>query len=140
MATRRVPPGPQRVAQHGPYDMNPLGRLGLAHPEQAPMEDLRGVLLEVDQDEQQPIFRSRQRTVLIGRVAAGLPLPPMQGPCTHGVSERRLKGGYQGGKLVHGHARQVSHLGRMGGKIAIPSHRLCLLSCRAPYNTNRDEL
>jgi hypothetical protein len=57
--------------------MNPLCRLGLAPPEQAPMQQLRRILLEVDQDEQQPIFRGRQGTVLISGIAARLPAPPM---------------------------------------------------------------
>jgi hypothetical protein len=74
--------------------MNPLRRLGLAHPEQAPMQQLCGVLLEVDQDEQQAIFRCWQGTVLIGGVASRLPTSSMQGPRGHIVQEGRLKGGY----------------------------------------------
>jgi hypothetical protein len=57
--------------------MNPLRRLGLAHAEQVPMQQLRGVLLEVDRDEQQAVFRGRQGTVLIGRIASCLPAPPV---------------------------------------------------------------
>jgi len=87
--------------------MKPLRRLGLAHAEQAPMQQLRGVLFEVDQDEQQAIFRGWQRTVLIGGVASCLPQPPVQGPVGHVGQERCLKGGYQRGKLVHGQARQI---------------------------------
>jgi len=30
--------------------MNPLRRFGLAYPEQAPMEQLRGILLGIDQN------------------------------------------------------------------------------------------
>jgi hypothetical protein len=80
--------------------MNPLRCLGLAHPEQAPMEQLRGILLEVDQNEQQAIFRSRQRAVLIGRIASRQPAPPMERPFGHVVQKRRLKGGYQRSKLI----------------------------------------
>ena len=100
--------------------MHPVVRLRLAHPEQTPMERLQGMLLEVDQNEQQTICRCRQGAVLIGRVSARLPAPAMKGPCGHVLQERRLKGGNQRCKLVHGQARQISHVGGVGGKVAIP--------------------
>jgi hypothetical protein len=65
------------VAQHGQSDMNPWRRLGLAHAEHASMQPLRGVLLEVDQDKHQAVFRCGQQTVLLGGIAARLPLPSM---------------------------------------------------------------
>jgi len=87
--------------------MNPRCGLGLAHAEQAPMQQLRGIRLEVDEDEQQPIFRSRQGTVRIGRIASRLPSPPVPGPVSQVPREGGLKGGYQRLKLFHGHARQI---------------------------------
>jgi hypothetical protein len=87
--------------------MNPLRGLGLAHAEHASMQQLRGILLEVDHNAQEPIFRSGSGAVLIGRVASRLPTPPMQGPCGHVGQERRLKRGYQGRKLLYGQARQI---------------------------------
>src|SRR5882724_11163810 len=60
--------------------MNPWRGLGLAHPEHTPMEQLRGILREVDQNAQQAIFRRRQRAVLISRIASRQPAPPMQSP------------------------------------------------------------
>ena len=99
--------------------MNPVIRLRLAHPEQAPMERLQGMLLEVDQNEQQTVCRCRQGTVLIGRVASRLPEPSMKSPCGHVLQERRLKGGNQGLKLVYGQARQISHLGGVSWNVAI---------------------
>ena len=72
--------------------MNPWGRFGLAHPEHASMAQLRGMLLEIDQDAQQPIFWGRQRTVRLGRIAPGLPASSMQGPCGHRAQERGFKG------------------------------------------------
>ena len=87
--------------------MNPLRRLGLAPAEQAPMQQLRGMLLEIDQDKQQAVFRGGQRTVLRGGLAARLPLPSMEGPVSHVVQECCLKRGYQHCKLVDGQARQV---------------------------------
>jgi len=100
--------------------MNPWRGLGLAHPEHTPMEQLRGILREVDQNAQQAIFRRRQRAVLISRIASRQPAPPMQSPFGHIVQKRRLKVGYQRSKLLHSQARQISHVGRMRGKIAIP--------------------
>lgn len=47
--------------------MNPVMRLRLAHPEQAPMERLNGMLFEIDQNEQKAICWCRQWAVLIGR-------------------------------------------------------------------------
>ena len=100
--------------------MNPWRRLGLAHPESASMEPWRGMLLEREQNEQQSIFRGGQGTVLIGRLASRLPPPSMERPFGHVPQERCLKGGHQRRKLVHGHARQIQDVGRMGGKIARP--------------------
>jgi hypothetical protein len=120
--------------------MNPWGRFGLAHPEHASMEPLCGILLEIDPDTQQPILGGRPGTVLIGGRASGLPASSMQGPCGHIAEECALKGRHECGKFVHCQARHISHLGRMRGKIAIPSHQLSLLSWRVQYNSNRDEL
>src|SRR5262245_1224995 len=72
--------------------MHPLRRFGLAHAQQASVAQGRGMLLAVDQNTQETIFRSRQGTVRIGRVASRLPAPPMQGPCDHVGQERCLKG------------------------------------------------
>jgi hypothetical protein len=71
------------------------------------MEQVNGILLKVDENEQQTIFRCWQGTVRIGRVASQLPAPSMQSPFGHVVQERRLKGRHQGGKLVHGQTRQI---------------------------------
>ena len=87
--------------------MHPVIRLRLAHPEQAPMERLNGILLEGDQNAQQTICRGRQRAVRRGRVSSRLPAPSLKGPCGHVLQERRLKGGNQRCKLVHGQARQI---------------------------------
>jgi hypothetical protein len=54
-----------------------------SHAEQAPMQQWRGRLLEVAQDEQQSILRGRQGTVLIDGIASRLPAPPVQGPFAH---------------------------------------------------------
>jgi hypothetical protein len=72
--------------------MNPWRRLGLAYPEQAPVQHVCGMLLEVDQDKQQPVLRRQQRTVPTGRIASRLLATPVQGPVGHIVQERRPKG------------------------------------------------
>jgi hypothetical protein len=100
--------------------MHPVIRLRLAHPEQAPMERLNSMLLEVDQHEQQPIFRCQEGAVLRGRVSSRPPAPSMKGPCGPVWQERRLKGGNQRLKLVHGQARQISHVSGVGWNVAIP--------------------
>src|SRR5438067_649713 len=110
--------------------MNPRRRLGRAHAEQAPMPQVRGMRLEADQEEQQPILRRGPRAVLIGRVASHLPAPPRPGPVGHVAQERRLKGGYQRRKLLPSQACQISPVSRMGWEIAIASHELSLLSWR----------
>jgi hypothetical protein len=94
--------------------MKPWRRLRLAHAEPAPMQQLRGVLREGDQDKQQAVFRCWQRTVFIGGIAAPLPLPSMEGPVSHVVQEGCLKRGSQRCTLVDGQARQISHVGRRG--------------------------
>ena len=99
--------------------MNPLGRFGLAHAEQASMEQMNGMLLEVDQNKQETIFRCREQAVGRGRRASRLAAPSMQRPYGHVVQERGLTGRHQGRKLGHGQARQISSLGSMGGNITV---------------------
>jgi hypothetical protein len=50
--------GAQGHQQHGEQDVNPLMRFALAHAEQAPVHHLERIGLEVDQNEEQSIFRS----------------------------------------------------------------------------------
>ena len=104
------------------------------------MEQWWGILLEIDQDEPQLILEGRQGTMLLGDVPSGLPASPRQGPRGQIAQECGLKGRHERGKRVHSQARQLSHLGRLRGEIAIPSHQWSLLLWRAQYNPNRDEL
>jgi hypothetical protein len=99
--------------------MNPLGRFGLAHAKQAPMQEVKGMLLEVDENEQETIFRCWQGTVRISGRTSRLSAPSVEGPCRHVGQERCLKGRHQGRKLVHGQARQIEDLGGMGWNIAV---------------------
>ena len=100
--------------------MNPLGGFGLAHAKQVPMQQLRRVLLEIDENEQQPIFRGWQRTILLGGVASRQPTPPVQGPVGHVPQERLLERGDQRSKLIYGQACPIYDIRRMRGKIVIP--------------------
>jgi hypothetical protein len=45
--------------------VHPLVGFALAHAEQASLHDLERIGLQVDQNEEQPIFRRRQGAVLI---------------------------------------------------------------------------
>ena len=99
--------------------MNPLRRFGLAHAEHAAMEEVRGMLLEVDENEQQAILRCRQGTGRIGRITSCLPAPSMERPLSHVGQERGFKGWDEDRKLVHGQARQIEYLGGMRWNIAI---------------------
>jgi hypothetical protein len=58
--------------------VDPLVGLALAHAEQAPVHHLERISLEVDQNEEQAIFRGRERTVLIYREPAGDPRLPIE--------------------------------------------------------------
>jgi hypothetical protein len=51
--------GAQRRQQRGEEDVNPLIGFALAHAEQASLDDLERVGFQVDQQEEQPIFRRR---------------------------------------------------------------------------------
>ena len=101
----------------GSKTMHPWRRFGLAHAEQAPMQQVHRMLLEVDEHAQETIFRCWQGTVRIGWRASRLPTPSMQGPYGHGVQERCRKRRHQSRKLVHGQTRQIEDLGGMGWNI-----------------------
>jgi hypothetical protein len=100
--------------------MNPLMGFALAHPEQPPLHHLERVGLQVDQEKQQPILRGRQRTVLVGRVAAGGTRLPIEAPVGHMGLERGLKGRDQLPQLVHGETGQIQDLRRAGLEIGKP--------------------
>ncbi len=84
--------GAQRREEGGEQDMNPLIRFALAHAEQASLHDLERRGFEVDQNKEQPIFRGRERTVLVDREPAGDPRLPIEAPRGEMRLERRLEG------------------------------------------------
>ena len=87
--------------------MQPLIGFTLAQPKQAPVHDLQGVGFQVDQHEEQAIFRGRQRTGPVDAKAArraGFAIEPPRG---HPALKRRLEGRHQAGKLLPGHTGQI---------------------------------
>jgi hypothetical protein len=118
-----------------------MGR-ALAHAEQPSLDDLERIGLQRDQENQQPILRRRQRTVLVGRIPPGGARFPIEAPVGHVALERGLKGWDQRLKLVHGETGQIQDLRRAGLEIGEPSraHSCGLLSLEAQYTLNRDEL
>jgi hypothetical protein len=58
-AGRSIAEGAQRREEGGEEDVDPLIRFALDHTKQAPLYHLKRIGLEVDQNEEQPIFRGR---------------------------------------------------------------------------------
>ena len=115
--------------------MNPLIGLALAHAEQAPLDDLERIGLERGEEEEQPIFRGRQRAVLIDGKLACRPGFPIEAPRGHMRVERGLKGRDEALKLIEGHARQIQALHGAGLHVGEPytGHGSCLLSWEAQH-------
>src|SRR5262249_16106800 len=107
----------------------------LAHAEQASLDHLEGIGLEVDQNEEQAIFRRRERTVFVHREPAGGPRFPIEAPRGKTRMERGLKGRDEALKLVERHAGEIEELCRAGLHIGEldTGHTWCLLSWEAQY-------
>lgn len=124
--------------------MNPLMGLALAHPEEASLGDLQGIGVQVHQDEQQPILRGRQGTVLARGVPAGRARLPIKAPLGHMDLERRLKRRDSRLKLLSRQAGQIQHLCRASLEIGEPSIAhgcgLLIIGGRGYHILNRDEL
>ena len=120
--------------------MNPLMRFALAHPEEPALHHLEGVGLQVDEDQEPPILGRRQRTVRVGRVAAGGTRPSIEAPCGHVGLERGFKGWNPLPKLRYGETGQVQDLSGAGLEVGKPScsHGDGLLSAEAQDTTTRD--
>jgi hypothetical protein len=89
---RGIAEGAQCRQQHGQEGVDPLIGFALAHAEQAPVHHLKHIGLQVDQNEEQAIFRGRERTVLIDGKPADDPRLPIEAPRGEMRVERRLKG------------------------------------------------
>src|SRR5437899_6662419 len=115
--------------------MDPLIGFTLAHAEQAPLDHLERIGFQVGENEEQAIFRRRERTVLVDREPACGPGFPIEAPRRHMRLERRLERGDQLLKLVERQARQIQELRGAGLHIGEPDtgHTWCLLSWEAQY-------
>jgi Tn3 transposase DDE domain len=115
--------------------VNPLVGFALAHAKQAPLDHLEAVCFEVGEQEEQSIFRRRERTVFVDREPAGGPRFPIEAPCREMGVVRGLEGRDQLLKLCKGQARQIQKLRRARLHIGEPDtgHLWCLLSWEAQY-------
>jgi len=94
--------------------MNPLIGFALHHPEQAPVHHLESIGFEVDQDEQEPIFRCREGAVFVDGKPASRPRFPIHLPRRHTGLKRGLEGRDQLLKLVERQAGEIQELHRAG--------------------------
>jgi hypothetical protein len=76
----------------------------LAHPEQASLNHLEGVGLQISEQEEQPIFRRRQRASVIDGKPAGSPGSAIKAPHRHVRLKCRLEG--PGGSAWNSPARR----------------------------------
>jgi len=76
------------------------------------LHHLEGIRFEVDQDEQKPIFRCRERTVLVDGKPASSPRFSIHPPRHHPGLERGLEGRDQLLKLVEDHTGEIQKLHR----------------------------
>src|SRR6266568_1612961 len=102
----------------------------LAHAEQAPLDDLEAVRLQVREQEKQPVFWRRQGAVFVHGKLAGRPGFPIEAPGGHMCLKRRFKGRDELLELVERQAREIQELRGAGLQISEPytSHGTCLLS------------
>jgi len=100
--------------------VDPLIRFALAHAEQASLHHLEAVCLQVGEDEEQAIFRSREGAVLVYAKAAGGPGFPIEAPRRHMGLEGGLEGRDQLLKLVEGQTGEIQELQRAGLYIGKP--------------------
>ena len=105
----------------------------LAHAEQTPLHHLERIGLEVDQNEEESIFRGRERTVLVDRESAGGPGFPSEASHGHMCLARGLKGRDEELKLVQGQAGEIQELCGTSPHIdeSYTDHTWCLLSVEA---------
>src|SRR5215468_7051128 len=97
----------QRREQCRQQDVNPLIGLALDHAEEAPVHHLEGVGFEIDEDEQEPVFRGREGAVFVDGKPARGPRFPIHLPGRHPGVERGLEGWDQLLKLVERQAGEI---------------------------------
>jgi len=92
--------------------MNPLIRFALDHTKQAALYYLERIRFEVDQNEEQPIFRRRQGAVLVDGKPTRGPRLAIHPPRRHPGVERGLEGRDELLKLIEGQAGEIQKLHR----------------------------
>ena len=109
--------------------MDPLIGFALSHTKQASLHHLEGVGLQVSEQEEEPIFRRRQRAVFVHGTLAGGAGFPIEAPRRHVGLERGFKRRHQLLELLESYARQIQELCGAGLHIGEPytSHGTCLL-------------
>jgi len=100
--------------------VDPLIGFTLAHAEQASLDDLERIGLQVSEQKEQPLFRCRQGAVLVHAKLASGPRLPIHPPRRHTGLERGLEGRDQLLKLVEGHAGEIQELYRAGLQLGEP--------------------
>jgi|GEM_PF-5886992 len=100
--------------------MNPLIGFALAHAEQASLDHLERISFQVDEDEEQPIFRCREGAVLVHGEPARSPGLPIEAPRRHMRLECRLERRDQLLKLVEGQTGEIQELRGAGLQIGEP--------------------
>jgi hypothetical protein len=100
--------------------MHPLMGFALPQAEEASLPHLEGGGLQGGEEEEQPVFRCRQETVLIHAKLAGGPGCPIEPPRGHMRLERGLKGWDELLKLVARQAREIQELRGAGLQISEP--------------------
>jgi hypothetical protein len=120
--------------------MPPLRRFALPHPASPSPHDLKRIRLQVDADKQQPILGRGQRTVLLGRVAAGGTRLPIEALCRHVRLEHGCQWWDQRPNLLSGETGEIEHLDGAGLHVSEPSrsHSSGLRSSEAQDTINRD--
>src|SRR5499433_601558 len=115
--------------------MDPLIGFALAHAEQAPLDHLERIGFQVREDEEQAIFRRRERTGLVHREPTGGARFPIEAPHCKMLLERRLKGRDEELKLVERQAGEIEELCRARLHIGEldTGHTWGLLSWEAQY-------
>ena len=92
--------------------VNPLVGFALAHAKEASLHDLEDRGFEVDEDEEQPIFRCREGAASVDGKPARGPRLPIHPPRRHPGVERGLEGRDQLLKLVKRYTREIQELHR----------------------------
>jgi len=100
--------------------VNPQIRFALEHAEQPSLDHLERGGLQRREEEEESIFRCRQRAMLVDGKPAGGAGCPIEAPRRPMRLERRFKGRDQDLKLLQGQAGEIQKLRRARLRIGTP--------------------